>query len=135
MKHLYMSKEEVTVRLAENVESTGRAMWRKIFRTVSKEILVQDICLPVHLIQELKKSKLKSLAKKYSCIPKEYLAYYPQPPEATSSDKETDWMKEQRSARHQNENCSTFTHLEFQKRRKEVGQEMQLYWTVTNVVL
>ena len=80
MKHLYTSKEEVTVRLAENAESTGSAMWRKIFGTESKEVLVQDICLLVHPIQELKKSKLKSLAKKYSCIPEEYLAYYPQPP-------------------------------------------------------
>ena len=89
MKHLYTSKEEVTVRLVENMESTGRAMLRKILGTESKEVSVQDICLLIHPVQELKKSKLKSLAKKYGCIPKEYLLYYPQPPEATSSDKET----------------------------------------------
>ena len=70
MKHLYMSKEEVTVRLAGNTESTGRAMWRKIFGRESKEVLVQDICLLVHLIQEPKKSKLKFLEKKYCFIPK-----------------------------------------------------------------
>ena len=43
----------------------------------NQEILSAPLKLPKLPGRELKPSKIESLAKKYSCIPKEFLVYYP----------------------------------------------------------
>ena len=74
-------EEQVVKELIKDPENARREILKELFNLpvdASREVILSSqLRLPRMQKKEVKPSKLESLSKKYSCIPSEFLSYYP----------------------------------------------------------